>query len=119
MTGCIWCGKLGIGIKTLVLVGGVNKLRLLPRQQNMVEVRKRDNESTEGLMRRFSRRVQHSGVLLQARKIRFHMRKKGRRKMREDAIRKAGIQTERERLIKLGEIDEYAAPQHKQNYRRK
>jgi ribosomal protein S21 len=85
----------------------------------MVEVRKRDNESTDSLLRRFSRKVQHSGVLLQARKIRFHVRKKGRRRMREDAIRKANIQAERERLIKLGEIDEYSLPQHKQNYPRR
>jgi len=85
----------------------------------MVEVRKRDNESTDSLLRRFSRKVQQSGVLLQARKIRFHMRKKGRRKMREDAIRKAGIAAERERLIKLGEIDEYSLLQNRQNYTRK
>jgi len=85
----------------------------------MVEVRKRDNESTDSLLRRFSRKVQQSGVLLQARKIRFHMRKKGRRKMREDAIRKAGLQAERERLIKLGEIDEFTYPQQRQKYPRK
>jgi ribosomal protein S21 len=77
----------------------------------MVEVYKRDNESTESLLRRFSRVVQQSGVLLQAKKVRFHTRKKGRRKMREDAIRRVQLQSERERLIKLGEIDEFAPPQ--------
>jgi len=76
-------------------------------QNNMVEVRKRDNESTDSLLRRFSRKVQQSGVLLQARKVRFHERRKGRRKMREDAIRRTSIQAERERLIKLGELDEF------------
>lgn len=76
----------------------------------MVEVRKRDNEGTESLVRRFSRKVQQSGVLLQARKIRFHSRKKSRRKVREEAQRKAELQAERERLIKLGEIDEFAPP---------
>ena len=85
----------------------------------MVEVKKRDNESTEYLVRRFSRKVQHSGVLLQARKIRFHVRKKGRRKIREDAIRRAGLKTERDRLIKLGEIDEFSYPQQKQRYPRR
>ncbi len=85
----------------------------------MVEVKKRDNESTDNLLRRFSRKVQHSGVLLQARKIRFHIRKKGRRKMREDAIRRAGLKAERDRLIKLGEIDEFAYPQQKQRYPRR
>lgn len=75
----------------------------------MVEVRKRDNESTDGLLRRFSRKVQQSGVLLQARKVRFYERKKGRRKQREEAIRRSAMQAERERLIKLGELDEFAS----------
>lgn len=74
----------------------------------MVEVKKRDNESTDSLLRRFSRKVQQSGVLLQAKKIRFFMRKKGRRKMREDAIRRSQLQSERDRLIKLGELDEFS-----------
>lgn len=84
----------------------------------MVEVRKRDNESTESLLRRFSRKVQQSGVLLQARKIRFHARKKGKKKLREDAIRKAGLMAERDRLIKIGEIDEFALPQRRPRFGR-
>ncbi|MFH1354051.1 MAG: 30S ribosomal protein S21 [bacterium] len=77
----------------------------------MVEVRKRDNESTDSLLRRFSRKVQQSGVLLQARKVRFYERKKAKRKLREDAMRKVRFMEERERLIKLGELDEFAGPQ--------
>ncbi|KKT21916.1 MAG: hypothetical protein UW06_C0027G0013, partial [Parcubacteria group bacterium GW2011_GWE1_43_8] len=30
----------------------------------MIEVKRRDGESVEGLMRRFSKRVQQSGVIL-------------------------------------------------------
>lgn len=75
----------------------------------MVEVKKKDNEGADSLIRRFSRRVQQSGVLLQARKIRFHERKKNKRKVREEAIRRAELMAERERLIKLGEIDEYSS----------
>lgn len=74
----------------------------------MVEVRRRQNEGPESLFRRFSRKVQQSGVLLQARKIRFYTRKKSRAKQREEAQRRAELQKERERLIKLGEIDEFA-----------
>lgn len=74
----------------------------------MVEVTRKDNEGVESLVRRFSRRVQQSGVLLQARKIRFYQRKKNRRKVREDAQRRTELQAERDRLIKLGEIDEFA-----------
>ena len=74
----------------------------------MVQVTKKDNEGTDSLVRRFSRKVQQSGVLLQARKVRFHQRKKNRRKVREEAQRKAELAAEREHLIKLGEIDEYS-----------
>lgn len=74
----------------------------------MVEVTKKDNEGTDSLIRRFSRKVQQSGVLLQARKVRFYERKKSRRKVREEAQRRAELQAERERLIKLGELDEFA-----------
>lgn len=73
-----------------------------------VEVRKRDNESSESLIRRFSRKVQQSGVLLQARKVRYYERKKSKRRVREEAQRRGELQAERERLIKLGEIDEFA-----------
>ena len=74
----------------------------------MVEVQKRDNENSEGLVRRFSRAVQQSGVLLQARKVRYFQRKKSKLKTREEAQRKAELTAERDRLIKLGVIDEYS-----------
>lgn len=74
----------------------------------MVEVKRRDNEGSESLVRRFSRKVQQSGVLLQARKVRYFARKKNRRKLREEAQRRAELTAERDRLIKLGEIDEFS-----------
>ncbi len=78
----------------------------------MVQVTRKDNEGTESLLRRFSRKVQQSGVLLQARKVRFHERKKNRRKVREEAQRRKELTTERDRLIKLGEIDEFSSYPH-------
>jgi ribosomal protein S21 len=74
----------------------------------VVEVRRRPNEGAESLFRRFSRKVQQSGVLLQARKVRFYSRKKSRARRREDAKRRVELQKERERLVKLGEIDEFS-----------
>lgn len=84
----------------------------------MVEVTRRDNEGTESLIRRFSRKVQQSGVLLQARKVRFYERKKNRRRVREEAQRRAELTAERDRLIKLGEIDEFAPPARRGRGRR-
>jgi len=80
----------------------------------MVQVRKRDNESSDSLVRRFSRKVQQSGILLQARKVRYYQRKKSKKKVRDAAQRRTELQAERERLIKLGEIDEFT-PMHRRS----
>lgn len=53
----------------------------------MTHVQKKDNESTENLIRRFNRKVMQSGVLSAARQNRFHQAKPNRRARREDAIR--------------------------------
>ena len=82
----------------------------------MLEVQKRDNENSEGLIRRFTRVVQQSGVLLQAKKVRYHEKKKSKMKVREEAQRRGELQTERDRLIKLGEIDEFSYPQKKKRW---
>jgi len=76
----------------------------------VVEVKRRQNEGVESLFRRFSRKVQQSGVILQARKVRFYTRKKSKMKRREEAKRRVELQKERERLIKLGELDEMTSP---------
>lgn len=84
----------------------------------MVEVKKRNNESSESLIRRFSRKVQASGVLLQAKKVRYYQRKKSKLKLREEAQRRAELTAERERLIKLGLIEEYSFPNSKGSHKR-
>lgn len=53
----------------------------------MTYVQKKDNESTENLIRRFNRKVIQSGVLSLAKKNRFHQPKPNRRARREEAIR--------------------------------
>jgi ribosomal protein S21 len=37
----------------------------------MVEVKRKDNESFDSLLRRFNRKIQQSGILIRARKTRF------------------------------------------------
>lgn len=79
----------------------------------MLEVKKRDHENSEGLIRRFTRVVQQSGVLLQAKKVRYYEPKKSKKKVRDEAARRNELQAERDRLIKLGEIDEFSYPNRK------
>ncbi|MFA5871524.1 MAG: 30S ribosomal protein S21 [Parcubacteria group bacterium] len=74
----------------------------------MVEVKKKDRETSESLIKRFSRRVQQSGVLLSARKGRFYKKPKSRREMRESALYRAKVRKEVDKLKKMGKFDEEA-----------
>lgn len=70
----------------------------------MVEVKKKDGESFESLLRRFNRKIQQSGVLVRARKTRFFEPAKNKRTIREDARRRATNKEKREELKKTGKM---------------
>ena len=70
----------------------------------MVYVKRKDRETTAAMLRRFTRRVQQSGILLRARKMRFYESKPTKRSRREKALRRKELLKERERLIKLGKL---------------
>jgi ribosomal protein S21 len=74
----------------------------------MIEVKKKDRETSESLIRRFSRRVHQSGVLLSARKGRFYAKPKSRRQVRESAQYRAKVRKEVDKLKKIGKFDEEA-----------
>jgi len=71
-----------------------------------IEVRKKDNESSASLLRRFVRRVQQSGILVEARKSRFYTKEGSKRKKRESALRREELRRLRERLYKAGQLQE-------------
>ncbi len=72
----------------------------------MVEVRRKEHETTGAMLRRFTRRVQQSGILLSARKQRFYKSKPKKRAVREQALRRIRKVKEKERLEKLGKTTE-------------
>ena len=73
----------------------------------MVEVRRREHETTAAMLRRFTRRVQQSGILIHTRKLKFRASKPSRRSVRERALRRIVMAKERVRLEKLGKaVDE-------------
>lgn len=73
----------------------------------MVEVKRKEGESFESLLRRFNRKIQQSGVLIRARKIQFYEPPKSRNLIRESARRRVELQAEREVLRKLGKLPNY------------
>lgn len=70
----------------------------------LVEVKKKDGESFESLLRRFNRKIQQSGVLVRARKIRFYAPAKSRNLQRESALRRAAAKEKREELKRMGKL---------------
>ncbi len=72
----------------------------------MAEIKRKRGETFESLLRRFHRKLQQSGKLIQSRKIRYHKRDKSRNMQRESALRRLEIRKEREYLRKIGKLPE-------------
>ncbi len=72
----------------------------------MVEVRRKEHETVGAMLRRFTRRMQRSGILITARKLKFHKPKLTKRNVRERALRRIVLARERTRLEKLGKLEE-------------
>lgn len=75
-----------------------------------MEVKRKEGESAEGLLRRFTKKVQASGVLIRAKRGRFHTRKKSKLKQREEATRRRQIRDKKELLRKIGKLEEFIDP---------
>jgi len=69
-----------------------------------LEVRKQERETSQNLLRRFTRKVQQSGVLLRARNIRFFKRIKSHDMRQKAALRRETLKKQYEKLKKLGQL---------------
>ena len=72
----------------------------------MIEVKRKERETSESLIRRFGRRVQQSGILVQARKTRFRSEEKSKTEIRQGAMYKSKVKKVVDRLKKMGKFDE-------------
>jgi ribosomal protein S21 len=67
-----------------------------------LETKKKEKESTQGLIRRFSKGIKKSGILKEARKRRFFKKPLSDRAKKEAAIRRNRLREEYNRKEKLG-----------------
>lgn len=72
----------------------------------MVDVKRKKNESFEGLIRKFNKRIMQSGKVLQAKKVQRLAKKINRNKRKSLALRRNEIQTRTEFLRKTGQLKE-------------
>lgn len=71
----------------------------------MVEIRKKENESTGSLLRRFSKAMQLSGFLSRAREKRYVVRQKSGYTIKKEALRRIAWEKNMQKLRKLGKIE--------------
>ncbi len=69
-----------------------------------LEAKKQERETTQALIRRFAKRVKQSGILLRARKNRFHKRSKSRQMKKRAALRREKLKKEYQESEKLGKL---------------
>lgn len=69
-----------------------------------MQVRRKEGESIGSFLYRFSKKVQHGGILKEAKKRRFHSRAQNRTKRKEAAIYREERRKEMEQARKLGKF---------------
>jgi ribosomal protein S21 len=70
----------------------------------MIDIRKKENESASSMMFRFTKKVQQSGILREAKKRRFHSRKVSKLKRKLSALHRDVKRKEMVKQKKLGLI---------------
>jgi ribosomal protein S21 len=70
----------------------------------VVEVRKNPNENNSSVLRRFSRRIQESGIIRQVKANRYNVRKESKLKVKKGALKRMSRRVEIEKLKKLGKV---------------
>ena len=73
----------------------------------MLEVKRKNGESFEALIRRFTKKTIQSGKILQAKKVRFYDKKKTKRELKESALRRNKLTKKIDYLKRLGKLDEF------------
>jgi hypothetical protein len=71
-----------------------------------LKIIKHEKESSQNLVRRFSKRVKMSGLLRRARKNRFRKRVKSHNMQKKSALRREEKRKDYEKMIKMGKIQE-------------
>lgn len=72
--------------------------------KTVIEVRKNPNENNSSVLRRFSRRVQESGIIRKVKGTRYSVRKESKLKVKKSALKRMGRRKEIEKLRKLGKM---------------
>lgn len=69
-----------------------------------LETRKKEKESSQSLVRRFSKNIKRSGLLVRARQSRYKKREKSEQMKKKSALRREELREKYQKMKKLGKI---------------
>ncbi len=72
--------------------------------KTVIEVNKNPNENNASVLRRFSRKIQESGIIHKVKGARYNERKESKLKVKKSALKRMGRRKEIEKLRKLGKM---------------
>lgn len=72
--------------------------------KTVIEVKKNPNENSASVLRRFSRRIQESGIIHKVKANRYNERKESKLKVKKSALKRMVRRKEYEVLRKLGKV---------------
>lgn len=70
----------------------------------VIEVKKNPNENNSSVLRRFSRRIQESGIIRKVKGARYNLREESKLKVKKSALKRMARRKEIEHLKKLGKM---------------
>ena len=71
----------------------------------MVEVKRKERESLESLLRRFNRHIIQSGTIDNVKEHMFHQKKRSKRQLQRSAQHRSLVREQREELRRTGKLD--------------
>ncbi len=72
--------------------------------KTVIEVKKNPNENNASVLRRFSRRIQESGIIRKVKGARYNERSESKLKVKKSALKRMARRKEIEKLKKLGKM---------------
>lgn len=72
--------------------------------KTVIEIKKNPNENNASVMRRFSRKVQESGIIPRVKSLRYNERAESKVKVKKSTLKRLTRRAQVEKLKKLGKI---------------
>ncbi len=76
----------------------------LTNKIGMIEIKRKEGESVNAFLYRFTKKIQHSGVIKESKKKRFHDRVQNKRARKDSALYRIEKRLDTEKLKRLGKI---------------